>query len=637
MELIKQRPKMLWHSNDPQSDTGYGVETALFAPRIRDAGWDIVLSCMGGGYGPHEWEGITCLPPGMTPFSTDILASHAVHHFGRDPGLVLVHYDAWAIGPEAVAGLACAAWSPVHSHGMSRGDKLFYRLSGAYPISYSLHGVRMMQAAGLEPAYVPHGVDTSLFRPQSPEERQAARERFGISPETFVVGMVAANKGTDPPRKAWGEVMAAFAAFHDRHPDSLLFAHTLAATPDGYGLDLRPLIRHYGLGDAVLFSDDYGQVANFYTQGYVSRITGLADVFLNPSYGEGFGLGPVQAQACGVPVIVGDNSAQTELCGSGWLVDCQPYWHPRDEANWYVPFIASIEKALEKAYRVSRQPAQRDKLARRARAFAEGYDADLVMNTYWKPALEMLEQLCGAALVRPPAKAAVPLPTVESDGLRWLARGPHTDDWISVGHEDTLAPVLAALFPSDGVLLDVGAHVGRWALRLAGRASQVIAVEAMPDTAASLRYHIALNGIENVAVMEVAAWDVPDKLIMADKNRRVTGGSTKAFERDEVPDGEGVQVEAIPLDALLDEVERIDLVKLDVEGADLKALWGMRETLARLRPVLFIEDHSIYGYYTQAELYDLLEELGYDVQPFTAHLAGDRVAPYAIARPKAEV
>ena len=48
--------------------------------------------------------------------------------------------------------------------------------------------------------------------------------------------------------------------------------------------------------------------------------------------------------------------------------------------------------------------------------------------------------------MRPPGNGGtVPLPTAESDGLRWLARGGHTDDWISTGHEDALSPVLFGL------------------------------------------------------------------------------------------------------------------------------------------------------------------------------------------------
>jgi FkbM family methyltransferase len=633
------------------SNTGYGNQTALFAPRFKAAGHDIAISCMTGMSGfPSEWDGIPLLPAGLGAYSSDILEPHARHHFAGQPGLALVHYDAWAIGPEAVMGLATAGWSPVHSDKMSRGDRMFYRLSGAHPISYSQHGVRAMRAAGLNPSYVPHGVDTGVFRPMRPEERAAARERFGIDPGTFVVSVVAANKGTDPPRKGWGEHFAAFAAFHARHPDSVMLVHSMPTAGDGWGLDMRPLLADLGLGGAVKFSDDYGQVAGLFSDTYVAALIACSDVFSNPSWGEGFGLGSIQAQACGIPVIVGDNSAQTELCGSGWTVPCQPYWHYRDEAWWAAPSIKGITSALEKAHKAAKDPARREKLAHRARDFAMGYDADLVMEKHWRPVLSMLEQFAGARHVRPPrrdtgdvtldAKIAgvtleVPLPTVEADGLKWLARGSHTDDWISVGHEDALAPTLDSLMPEGGVLLDVGAHVGRWALRLAAKASRVIAVEANPSTAAALRYHIAINDLSNVEVVEAAAWDTATRLVLSDPNRKVNGGSTRALDLNG-PQAEAagaVTTEALPLDAILEDVDRLDLVKLDVEGADLHALRGMASSLERLAPVLFIEDHSVYGYYEHTELIELLEKLGYRTEPFMARLAGDREAPYVMAFP----
>jgi len=616
------------------SNTGYGVQTALFAPRIAKLGHEVVLSCMTGMSGfPTEWEGLPCLPAGLTAFSSDIVGEHARHFFGRDPGLLLIHYDAWAIGPEAVTGLATAGWTPVHSDGMSVGDRRFYLLSGAHPVAYSRWAERKMREAGLVPSYVPHGVDCSVFRPLADDERAAARDQLGVPRDAFVISVVAANKGTDPPRKAWGEHLEAFARFHAKHPDSMLLAHTMAAAPNDWGLDLRPLLTNLGIADAVMFSDDYAQVCGLYSDEYIAKLIGLSDVYSNPSYGEGFGLGALQAQACGVPVIVGDNSAQSELCGAGWKVACQRYWHHRDEAWWHTPLIKSIGACMDKAYRARGETQLRE----RARAFAERYDADLITERYWRPVLDMLTQLAGAERVTwPKLPGAVPLPTRRADGLEWVARGPHTDDWIAVGHEDALAPVLEQLLPEGGVFWDVGAHVGRWAIRLAAKAELVFAVEANPDTAAVLKYNLALNGVGNVEVVECAAWDEHTMLVL-DKPRAVTSGSTRVTgDEDEIAalaSGSAVAVKACPLDDALANWDRVDLIKLDVEGADLHALRGMADTLARCRPVLFIEDHSIYGYYEQGDLDRLLGELGYSVERFTAHLPGDRVAPYVIARP----
>lgn len=633
--------KVLIHSNAPAplSQTGYGQQVAWVAPALVKMGYEVVISCMTGVSGfATEWEGITCLSAGLSPYSSDILGAHARYFFGSDPGLILIHYDAWAVGPDPVRGFATAAWAPVHCAPMSAGDQAFFALSGAVPIAYSRHGERMMRQAGLQPQFVPHAVDGAVFRPLSEEDRAEARRRLHVPEGAFVVAMVGANKGTDPARKGWGEAFQAFAKFRRAHPQAVLLCHTMAATLPDYGLDMRPMIDQLGIGDAVIFSGDYAQVTGLYSDTYVARLTGCADGYLQPSWGEGFGLGAVQAQACGVPVIVGDNSAQTELCGAGWLVDCQPYWYWRDQANWACPSIKSITACLEKLWAAQHNPKQRARLAAKARKFAEQFEPGVVAEQYWRPVMGMLEQFAGAARVRPFSEAGVRLPSAHADGLDWVARGGHTDDWIAVGHEDALAPVLDKLLPEGGVLLDVGAHVGRWSLRLAQKAARVVAVEANPDTAAVLKYHLGLNQVGNVEVIEGAAWDAQTILELADPNRQVTGGSTRTLTPSEAQGlGNGGHVHAKPVDVWLAEelplLDRLDLVKLDVEGADLHALRGMARTLASYRPMLFVEDHSIYGYYDRADLLALLAELGYEPQVFTAMLAGGRSAPYIIARP----
>jgi glycosyltransferase involved in cell wall biosynthesis len=121
----------------------------------------------------------------------------------------------------------------------------------------------------------------------------------------------------------------------------------------------------------------------------MARLYSAFDVLLNPSYGEGFGIPIVEAQACGTPVIVSDWTSMPELVGAGWKVDGEPWYDPdedRGEAFLLAPSVSEILDALENAYE-----ARGDKDVRgAAREFAVGYDADLVTDKYWKPALETL-------------------------------------------------------------------------------------------------------------------------------------------------------------------------------------------------------------------------------------------------------
>jgi FkbM family methyltransferase len=614
--------KILLHSNFPGQGTGYGTQAAQLAVRLVAAGHEVAISCMTGLQGQSaSWEGIPCLSSGYAPYSTDTLPHHARRFLGGGPGLVLILYDAWCFLGADLGGLATAVWSPVHSKPMSHGDKLFFGQGGALPVAMSRYGEREMREFGLQPAYAPHGIDTAAFRPLDEAGRAAARRVLGVADDAFLIAVVAANKGDRPPRKAWGEQFQALAAFRERHPDAVMLCHTIASSP--HGTDLRPMVASLGLEAHVKFSHDYPQVTGLFTESYIAGLMGAADVLSNPSYGEGFGLAALEAQACGTPVVLADNSAQAELCGAGWLAECQPHWSAQDLAWWHAPVISSIDGCWEQAYEHRGDEA----LRRKAREFAVQYDADLVFARHWVPVLGMLEQYAGAVPVRSQAGAAVPLPTAESDGLRWIQRGSHTDDWIATGHEENLAPHLERLLPDGGVFLDVGAHVGRWALRMARRASRVIAVEASPDTAAVLRAHAELNGAENVEVLNVAAWDERARLGMDDPNCRVNGGSARVTEA-------AGAVGGVPLDELLGGEPRIDLVKLDVEGADLRALRGMAATLARCRPRLLIERHDIYGYYELDDLTGLLGELGYRWERLEITLRTGGAAPYLIAEPE---
>jgi glycosyltransferase involved in cell wall biosynthesis len=105
---------------------------------------------------------------------------------------------------------------------------------------------------------------------------------------------------------------------------------------------------------------------------------------LATSYGEGFGIPTVEAQACGVPVIVSDFAASTELVGEGWTVSGQPLYDNSQGAFFTIPSVPLIVQALEEAY--ERGKGKSDK----AVEFAQQYDHDVVWDKHWKPALKKL-------------------------------------------------------------------------------------------------------------------------------------------------------------------------------------------------------------------------------------------------------
>jgi FkbM family methyltransferase len=207
---------------------------------------------------------------------------------------------------------------------------------------------------------------------------------------------------------------------------------------------------------------------------------------------------------------------------------------------------------------------------------------------------------------------------VIADGLKWEV-DPADHDGLGPSHEDEITPLVLGLLPEGGTFLDVGAHVGHYALRAARKAASVIAVEPNPATAERLRHNAFINELRNVHVVEVAAWDGACPMRLERVHSYVRDGSGRVF-----PDTGG-KIWGARLDDALNQYplrpDRLDLVKLDVEGADLQALDGMRGLIARHRPALVIEDHSYLGYYTRRQLAEVVVSLGYQWQ-FAHHEDG---------------
>jgi glycosyltransferase involved in cell wall biosynthesis len=375
--------RLLWLSNAPWGGSGYGEQTALFLPRLRDQGHDVAALCNWGLQGREtRWGGITCYPSDGY-WGNHNLGVFAEHHQADQ---VIALCDAWVLKPDAWPDrLEAAVWAPIDHWPIPPLVLAVLAHERITPIAMSRFGFDLMQTFELDPIYVPHGVDTRLFRPQR-ELRDAIRDELGIPRDVFLVGMVGANVGNPSlPRKAFPQALMAFNQLAKRHDDAWLYIHT-NATPQDTGIKLDTL--------ATVIGCPPGRIRFPHAKAFQLGIPAQAlaytyqafDVLLQPSMGEGFGIPIVEAQASGVPVITSNHSAMSELCGAGWLVEGDPWWDALQESFFITPHIRSIIDALEAAY------AARDDLELRKRAewFAADYDADLVAERYWRPALARL-------------------------------------------------------------------------------------------------------------------------------------------------------------------------------------------------------------------------------------------------------
>jgi FkbM family methyltransferase len=159
-------------------------------------------------------------------------------------------------------------------------------------------------------------------------------------------------------------------------------------------------------------------------------------------------------------------------------------------------------------------------------------------------------------------------------------------------HELPLQEALSRVAAPDQVAWDVGAHVGFFTLLLARRCASVLALEPHPLNADRLRRHVALND----APVEVVQRAVAGRPGMVELQVGPSSGTHKLAEVDgprwrDAASGERLQVEAVTLDGLLERHSPPNLVKLDVEGAELEVLRAAPRVLRHAATVV-VETHS---------------------------------------------
>lgn len=189
--------------------------------------------------------------------------------------------------------------------------------------------------------------------------------------------------------------------------------------------------------------------------------------------------------------------------------------------------------------------------------------------------------------------------------------------------EDDLA-LLPRLVPEGATCVDVGANRGAYTLAcalLAGSGGRVVGLEPQPGPLRTARALRAALRLDQVELHEIALSDVPGRLSLVVPTRFGLPVYGRAFLADapdlsaddlaEFHDQRRRLVEVTTLDALAEDLRltRLDFLKADVEGAELRMLRGAAATIERHRPVILleIEDRHVRKYGHAAD--DVLREV----------------------------
>jgi FkbM family methyltransferase len=166
--------------------------------------------------------------------------------------------------------------------------------------------------------------------------------------------------------------------------------------------------------------------------------------------------------------------------------------------------------------------------------------------------------------------------------------------------------VLGQVLAPGDVVVDVGANIGTHSVFFAKRVTEkglVIAFEPQRLVFQTLCGNVAINGLTNVTCFMAAAGEARSRLTFPAIDPRQTfnfgavSGST---------DGDGEVVDVVPIDEL--GLRRCTLIKVDVEGMEARVIAGAKETIARCRPALFLENDTVER---SRELLETVESIGY--------------------------
>ena len=182
--------------------------------------------------------------------------------------------------------------------------------------------------------------------------------------------------------------------------------------------------------------------------------------------------------------------------------------------------------------------------------------------------------------------------------------------------ELSVQEAMKRLLAEGDVFYDVGANIGFFALagaRHVGPAGAVYAFEPVPENAAAIRASAELNGLANVEVIEKAAGRAAgrERLLLVEdlswSHLESQGRHPRTLDT--------LEIEIVAIDDLVADgrLRAPQLVKIDVEGAEIEVLEGMRKTIAEHRPAIVCELHG-----TAAAFVETMDRLGYATENLEA-------------------
>jgi FkbM family methyltransferase len=210
----------------------------------------------------------------------------------------------------------------------------------------------------------------------------------------------------------------------------------------------------------------------------------------------------------------------------------------------------------------------------------------------------------------------------------------HNDEGISnellvfKNHEPISTELLKKELRNGFVCLDIGANIGYYALlerKIVGSEGKIIAVEPSPLNFACLKKNMHLNGFDDVLSFQFA-FSIADGEIsflidqQSNLSRVLNNGAERVRTRISCRMPTGGWVIKVPtrsLDSFVAQnpLEKLDFLRMDVEGHEVQIYKGGRSAIKRFKPILFLEIHNaLIGLKGTIDFLEILRNDGYNIK-----------------------
>jgi glycosyltransferase involved in cell wall biosynthesis len=383
--------KILWMSDSPLSPTGYGNVTRFVCAGLAAAGHQVMILGWQHLELPVAWQQCTLFPVRRHDnFGAEVLLDYL--RWLR-PDVLVTLGDIENLGhiaePEIsdfrqTAAIPWMLYYPISGDmGDGRLPPEWVRILKTVdlPIAMSDYGHHVTHLNGVMSAYIPHGVDTRVFRP--PADKGVAKRALGYDGR-FVVLSDARNQ----PRKLLPHTLEIFRRFAAGKDDAVLHLHCDSQDHISrsriYNYDLRSDIAFLGLANMVRITDGFSTMKGIPLE-ELAAIYQAADVHLLSSWGEGFGLPTLQATAAGLVPLAVDYSASRELVrGHGEAIRVK---HFVEEYDGLQCALIDIDDAVSRLQCLYQDRQMLESKSRAAERFAAAYDWQRIVPQ-WHELLE---------------------------------------------------------------------------------------------------------------------------------------------------------------------------------------------------------------------------------------------------------